>query len=320
MRPFHGPEWPGCFRLFSFSARCRSAPAALPISAGGLGVRETASLALLSLFGITASDAVAASLLTTFTGFCWAAFGGLLFLREERLFCAKAEQPLPKTISVVIATFNEAKSLPQTIPAVKALPQVAEVIVVDGGSRDETLRIAEELGCRVLSGPASRGGQMRLGASQAQGDVVWLLHADTSVPPNAGQAIIESLRDPSIVAGGCWKVFSQPALLMRGSRIKCAVRLFVGRRVAGDQAMFIRRDVLEAIGGVPDVPLMEEFELCRLLRPHGRLALADTTLVTSSRRFLKHGVLRTYLRMWKVMILYFLGTTPVRLKEIYERE
>ena len=123
-----------------------------------------------------------------------------------------------------------------------------------------------------------------------------------------------------MVAGGFWKVFREPSFLLLGSRWKCGLRLMLVRRLAGDQAMFVRREILEQIGGVPDMPLMEEFELCRRLRQTGRLALADATIVTSARRFRKLGVLRTYLRMWWVTELYRLGKSPQELRKIYERD
>jgi GT2 family glycosyltransferase len=87
----------------------------------------------------------------------------------------------------------------------------------------------------------------------------------------------------------------------------------------GDQAIFVRRDALEKIGGVPDVPLMEEFELCRLLRQRGRLALAPTVVSTSARRFHENGALRTYARMWWVTLLYYFGISPDELKRIYDK-
>ena len=147
-----------------------------------------------------------------------------------------------------------------------------------------------------------------------------LLHADTSLPPNAGHAALNCLRDSAVVAGGFWKVFRHPTPLLFGSKLKCGIRLLLGRRIMGDQGIFIRSEALERIGGVPDQPLMEEFELCRRLRRIGRLALADAVVVTSARRFEKRGVLRTYLRMWWVTTLYRLGVPPQQLREIYERD
>lgn len=229
---------------------------------------------------------------------------------------------LPRTISVVIPTLNEAQELPETIRRVRAVPEVCEILVVDGGSRDRTREIAAQLGCRVLTTPTrSRGGQMRAGATQATGDVVLLLHADTWLPPEAGQAALNCLRDPRVVGGGFWKVFRDPpSWLLRGSRFKCAVRFHFGGLILGDQALFVRRKVLEAIGGVPDVPLMEEFELCRRLRAAGRLALADAVVSTSARRFAKLGVLRTYARMWQVATRYYLGASPEKLRQLYEKK
>jgi rSAM/selenodomain-associated transferase 2 len=259
---------------------------------------------------------VAASLLTLVARLFWAAWGGLLLWHERR--GQATTRPVARTISVVIPTFNEAEALEETIRRVRAVPEVEEIIVVDGGSRDGTGELAARLGCRVLASPPGRGRQMRLGAAQARSDVVLLLHADTWLPPEAGRAILSSLRDVRVVGGGFWKTFRDGSPLLLGARFKCAVRLFLGRRVLGDQAFFIRREVLEAIGGVPDLPLMEEFELCSRLRREGRLALADATVATSARRFNKRGVIRTYLLMWVVTWRYRLGTSPEKLRELYD--
>jgi rSAM/selenodomain-associated transferase 2 len=228
--------------------------------------------------------------------------------------------PIPKTISVVIPTLNEAASLREVVERAQRLPEVCEIIVSDGGSRDETCQIATNLRCKVLRGPPGRGGQMRRGAAEAKGDVVLLLHADTWLPPEAGKAVLNCLRDVSVSGGGFWKVFREKNPLLLGSRFKCAIRLYLGRRIMGDQAIFARREVLAEIGGVPDMPLMEEFELCRRLRTVGRLALADATVTTSARRFAKLGVARTYLRMWRVTLSYWLGKKPQELSRIYEKE
>jgi rSAM/selenodomain-associated transferase 2 len=300
-----------------------SVMATLP-SIGGLGVRDGAALALLQLYGVPPADAVAASLLTMCANLVWGGVGAGLLAREEK----RIQSPVVRTaaarefgrLSVVIPTRNEAAELPETIRRARAVPEVAEIIVVDGGSTDSTRELAAAGGCTVLTTEPGRGRQLRLGAARATGDVVVLLHADTWLPPEAGGAVRDCLRDAAVVGGGFWKVFREPSVFMLGSRWRCAARLFVGGRFVGDQAMFVRRDALERIGGVPDMPLMEEFELCRRLRRLGRLALAPATVSTSSRRFTRLGPLRTYLRMWRVAAQYRLGTPPRRLQEIYERD
>jgi rSAM/selenodomain-associated transferase 2 len=291
---------------------------ALPLTFAGLGAREGAALALFGIYGVSRENAVGASLLTLATSLWWAAIGGFLFWRESRW--QRGTKTIPKTVSVVIPTLNEAGSLKEVVERAQRVPEVCEIIVSDGGSRDETCEIAAELGCKVIRGAAGRGGQMRRGAAEARGDVVLLLHADTWMPREAGGTLLNCLRDRSVSGGGFWKVFREPNALLLGSRVKCAIRLYLGRRIMGDQAIFARREVLEEIGGVPDMPLMEEFELCRRLRKVGRLALADATVTTSARRFAKLGVARTYLRMCRVTLSYWLGTEPQELRRIYEEE
>ena len=105
-------------------------------------------------------------------------------------------------------------------------------------------------------------------------------------------------------------MFRERQWLLRGSRFKCASRLYFGGLILGDQGFFVRREELKAAGGMPDVPLMEEFVLCRRLRQHGRLALAEAVVTTSARRFLQNGVARTYARMWRLALAHQLGSRP----------
>lgn len=228
--------------------------------------------------------------------------------------------PLQMRISVVIPTLNEAGELPVTIEKLRALPEILEVIVVDGGSTDDTVRLASSLQCRVVHSARGRGTQMRAGAQMAFGEVIVFLHADTWVRPDFAEKIKGALKDSGIIAGGCYKIFREPSFLMRGSRARCWIRFQFLNRYMGDQAMFVRREVLERIGGVPDVPLMEEFELCRELRPQGRFVLADTVVSTSARRFRARGVIRTYVRMWRVTLQYYFGTPLDELRRIYEKK
>lgn len=293
---------------------------AAPMTFAGTGLREGAALVLLGLYGIPAADAVAASLLVLLVYLIWAGLAALLFWKTEQRFRTSPSREQPQTITVVIPTLNEAEALPETVRRARAVPEISEIIVVDGGSADSTVSIARDLECRVFSSRPSRGAQLRHGAEQAAGDVIMLLHADTWLPSGAGKAVLACLRDPTVVGGGFWKSFRNPSWLMAGSRFRCLIRLLLGGRIAGDQALFVRRDVLNETGGVPDLPLMEEFELCRRLRQAGQLAIAGATVTTSARRFAKYGVLKTYWRMWVVTLQYFFGVPSHQLQRIYEKD
>ncbi len=222
----------------------------------------------------------------------------------------------PPAISAVIPTLNEAGQLPETLRRAHAVPEVGEIIVVDGGSNDTTCDIAREHDCILIESKPSRGHQLRLGAEQANGEIVLLLHADTWVPENAGRIIQETLSRPLVVAGGFYKRFRDSGALP-GSRLRCWLLWALTNRLFGDQAIFVKRTALEAIGGVPDIPLMEEFELCKKFSAQGRIALAKGTVLTSARKFREDGKLRTYWRMTVCTVRYWLGASPEKLVEIY---
>jgi rSAM/selenodomain-associated transferase 2 len=219
-------------------------------------------------------------------------------------------------LSVIIPTLNEASELPETLKRARAIPEVLEIIVVDAGSTDDTRAIARDHNCIVIESEPSRGKQLRLGAQRASGDVVLFLHADTWLPENAGTVIAETLARPLVVAGGFYKRFRDGGALP-GSRLRCWLLWALTNRLFGDQAIFVKRDVLENCGGVPAVPLMEEFELCKNISIQGRIALAKSTVLTTARKFREEGTLRTYWRMAQCTFRYWLGTSPRRLMEIY---
>ena len=219
-------------------------------------------------------------------------------------------------ISIVIPTLNEAEELPETLRRAKALDGLHEIIVVDAGSTDATQNIAREHNCKILQSEPSRGRQLRLGAEKATGEIVLLLHADTWLPENAASAIAETLAKPRVIAGAFYKRFRDRGALP-GSRLRCWLLWACTNRLFGDQAIFVKRTALEQAGGVPEVPLMEEFELCKALAPHGRIALASATILTSARKFREEGTLKTYWRMARCLTRHALGASPQRSTEIY---
>jgi len=222
-------------------------------------------------------------------------------------------------ISVIIPTFNEAIELPKTLERLLKVPEIEEIIVTDGGSADGTLSVACDLGCRVVTGGRGRGSQLRVGADTASKPVIAMVHADTWVDPNFGNAILATLKRPRHVGGACLKSFRAPHWLMRGSRLRCRLRMGLWQFAYGDQVLFFPREVLTHIGGIPDVPLMEEYLLCQAARRLGRLGLAETTVTTSARRFHQRGVLRTYWRMAMVNWKWNCGASPEELRRYYER-
>ncbi|MBX3748342.1 MAG: TIGR04283 family arsenosugar biosynthesis glycosyltransferase [Verrucomicrobiae bacterium] len=292
--------------------------ASLPVTVAGTGLREGASMVLLGQYGVAPATAVAGAMLTLTIHLGWAGVGAVLWWREQRLRRRVTRGAPVRRISAVIPTWNEAANLEATVAHLRAIPEICEVLVSDGGSTDGTCELALRLGCRVLKGAKGRGQQMRLGAAAATGDAVVLVHADTWLGPGAGRAMVRCLRDPLVVGGGFWKRFRDAPWLMRGSRVRCGLRLWWGGRILGDQGMFVRRSVLEAVGGVPEQPLMEEIELCRRLRRVGRLALAGAGVSTSARRFTGRGVLRTYWLMGRVSWDYRRGVPPEELARRYE--
>ena len=219
-------------------------------------------------------------------------------------------------ISIVIPTLNEAKELPETLRRAKSLDGLKEIIVVDAGSTDSTQDIAREAGCMTLECEPSRGRQLRLGAELAKGEIVLLLHADTWLPENAASIITETLAKPGVIAGAFYKRFRDRGALP-GSRIRCWLLWKFANKFFGDQAIFVERSALEQVGGIPNVPIMEEFELCKIISPLGRLTLVNDVVKSSARRMFSEGAIKTYGRMIICCIGYFLGVSPRKLSDIY---
>ena len=226
------------------------------------------------------------------------------------------------TLSVVIPTWNEASVIGVAVAKAMAVARVGEVIVSDGGSTDGTVELAHAAGARVISGAKGRGAQQRLGAESASGEVIVFLHADTWLDARAGDTIHQTLQSPSagrpVVGGAFTKRFRDASWIMRGARARSWLFFQLTGYAFGDQAIFVRRSALEQLGGMPPVPLMEEFELCRLLRSGGRLVLLRPSVSTSARRFCEKGILTTYVRMVRVLWLYRCGVSPAELQGIYE--
>ncbi len=215
-------------------------------------------------------------------------------------------------LSVVVPVLDEAAGIRAALEALAPLRSRGhEVIVVDGGSSDRTVEIAEGLCDRVLRAQRGRAAQMNAGARVATGDVLVFLHADTRLPPGADQLI------PNSSTWGRFDVEIEgrhPLLTL----VACAMNLRsrLTGIATGDQAIFVRRD---AFPGFPEIALMEDVALSKVLKRRGAPACLRQRVVTSGRRWESRGVLRTILLMWRLRLFYFLGVSPERLARRYGR-
>lgn len=220
-------------------------------------------------------------------------------------------------LSVVIPALDEEAGIRAAVESARA-PGV-EVLVVDGGSRDATLARAGAAGARVLDAGRGRARQLAAGLEAATGDAVLFLHADTRLPAGYADAVAHALRDPR-VAGGCFRLrFDERSAALRlvewGARLRAG---WLGLPY-GDQALFARRSVLREIGGVPQVPVMEDLDLVQQIRRRGRLARLPLPAETSARRYRAQGVLRTALRHACAAAAWGLGIDRARIAAWLQR-
>ena len=222
------------------------------------------------------------------------------------------------TLSVVVPALDEAVNLKRLLPDLARTCPGAEVIVVDGGSRDGTAAVASgRPGVRFLASARGRARQMNAGAREASGDVLLFLHADTRLPEGAASAIAEALAAPAVVGGRFDVRFDSPRRILRVVAWFMNARSRATSICTGDQAIFVRRADFEAVGGYPDIPLMEDIELSRRLKARGRLAALRVRVTTSARKWEREGPLRTIGLMWALRLLHFCGVAPARLHRWY---
>jgi rSAM/selenodomain-associated transferase 2 len=221
-------------------------------------------------------------------------------------------------ISVVVPVLNEAGRIKSALASFENATNV-EVIVVDGGSQDETVEIAKSLGVQVISSPIGRACQMNAGAKVATGDILLFLHADTRLPAKFDTLVRETLSKPGIVAGAFELAIDAelPGLRLIETMVNWRSRFL--SLPYGDQAIFIPADVFQDMGGFPEMPIMEDFEFVLRLRRVGRIEIVPVPVLTSARRWQKLGVAKTTLINQLIILGYFLGVSPEQLVRWYRR-
>jgi rSAM/selenodomain-associated transferase 2 len=229
-------------------------------------------------------------------------------------------------LSIVIPVLNEADILGETLECLRG--HSVEIIVVDGGSTDDTVEIARQYTSRVLISPRGRGLQQDTGARQSHGSVLLFLHADTRLPATYERLIYQALESPRVVFGA-FRLRIEPtgnalAYAVHPSSPVLEVIAFMAnlrsrflRLPYGDQAIFVRRDAYFQVGGFQDWPLMEDVDLVRRLNRSGGFKLALGSVRTSGRRWKRENWLFTTLRNWHLVTRYYLGVRPHILSRHY---
>lgn len=221
-------------------------------------------------------------------------------------------------LAIVIPALDEAANLARLLPDLARDCPGAEIVVVDGGSRDETAAVvARAPGPQLLATARGRALQMNHGARATGGDTLLFLHADTRLPAGAAEAIAQALAEPGVVGGRFDVRFDNARALFRVIAWFMNARSRASGICTGDQAIFVRRADFEAIGGYPEIPLMEDIELSRALKRRGRMRALRLRVTTSARKWEREGPLRTIGLMWALRFLHFCGVAPARLHRWY---
>lgn len=222
--------------------------------------------------------------------------------------------PLPvaaSTLSVVLPTLNEADHLPRVLERMRGAD--VQVIVADGGSTDATISIAERFDATIVCSEPGRARQMNAGAAVANGDVLLFLHADTVLPEDFSHRVAAVLDQSGVAAGGFRFTLDDRRMIFRIIERLVQWRCSLFQLPYGDQALFMRREVFEGVGGFPDQPIMEDVALVRALRRRGRVYVCNEPAVTSARRWRRAGFVRVMLFNQLAMIASMLGVSPHRI-------
>lgn len=224
---------------------------------------------------------------------------------------------LPK-LSIIIPVLNEAKNIAVVLTSLTVAENI-EIIVVDGGSQDETKQIAQSFPVKVIHSSPGRANQMNAGAAIARGKILLFLHADTLLPQNFLQLINQALSQPQTVAGAFELAIAGESKSLRFIATLVNWRTHFLSLPYGDQAIFLSAVTFKRIQGYENIPIMEDFTLIKKLQKLGKIAIISSPVITSNRRWQKLGVLKTTLINQLIILGYYLGVSPEKLSKFYRR-
>lgn len=221
-------------------------------------------------------------------------------------------------ISIIIPVLNESLFFTRQQLYLEALlKQGHEIIVVDGGSTDDSILAAEKLGCKCIHTKASRGYQLHAGASISTSDTLVFLHADTILPLVVTNTINTALNNHNASWGRFNVTFTNKKFIFN------VIAWFMNKRscitgiVTGDQTLFVKRKTYFDCGGFADIPIMEDIEFSKRLKIHSLPICLNETVITSSRKWEQQGIIKTILLMWRMRLSYFFGASTEKLAKKY---
>lgn len=228
-------------------------------------------------------------------------------------------------ISIIIPVLNESVNVRRAIESTMPSENL-EIIVVDGGSTDDTYQVAQASGVRVIASAAGRSKQMNLGAAAATGDILLFLHGDSRLPVGFDQLIRQimfvdrPLVNQAPIAGAFSLAIDDSRQSLRWVERGVNWRSRFCQMPYGDQGIFLTTKVFEELGGFPELPIMEDFELIRRLRKQGKISIISQPILTSARRWLQKGILKTTLINQLMVLGYLSGVSPAQLVALYRHK
>ena len=222
-------------------------------------------------------------------------------------------------ISIIIPALNESATICRTLSSLKEADNL-EMIVVDGGSRDNTTALAGSYGAKVIQTEPCKAIQMNAGAAAARGDILVFLHADTLMPGSFKYQIVSALSQKGVAAGAFRLAIDSTRTGIRFIEGMAYLRSRYLRLPYGDQALFMKKALFEEIGGFPEMPIMEDFILVRRLKRRGKIVIVPESVKTSARRWLHLGIFKAWLINQLIVTAYYLRISPNRLSRWYRRE
>jgi rSAM/selenodomain-associated transferase 2 len=234
------------------------------------------------------------------------------YLRAEQ----EKSRVVKMRVSIIVPTLNEEAHIVENIRSLQQLSGEKEIIVVDGGSTDQTITLVSAQNVRVLEASQGRGPQLHAGALASEGDALWFVHADTIPSLHALEDIRNSFKKDSVVGGNFGLIFDGPSRAAKRLTAIYPLLRILGL-CYGDSGIFVRREVYFRIGGFGPLPLFEDLDLLRRLRRVGKFIHLNSRLVASSRRFEQRNFALVWLHWTTLQLLYWCGVPPNWLSRWY---